>query len=212
MKIKDLSNTKNKEIEHNRASITLRFTLIALILILSCYYLWVLYKAVTPNVSSAYKAYYIKTQTLFWQPNKPNLSLNIPSSLDVTKKSPYLSRKGWDKNADNGYRQLNSSGGLYFTLPFILKKNIKVTLTLASPLTSPVHFSMNKWQGVFTPQKRANIVEAEIPIVAFKTNHALQFLQFNTSTPLLLKNVKISFTTLNAISHKKSIPLIQTSS
>ena len=104
MKIKDLSNTKNKEIKYNRASITLRFTLIALILILSCYYLWVLYKAVTPNVSTAYKAYYIKTQTLFWQLNKPNLSLNIPSSLDVTKKSPYLSRKGWDKNADNGYR------------------------------------------------------------------------------------------------------------
>ena len=54
MKFKDLSNTKNKEIEYNRASITLRFTLIALILILSCYYLWVLYKAVTPNVSTAY--------------------------------------------------------------------------------------------------------------------------------------------------------------
>lgn len=212
MKIKDFGDAKNKEIEYDRASKTLRFTLIALILVLSCYYLWVLYKAVTPNVSTAYKAYYIKTQTLFWQSNKPNLSLDIPSSLDVTKNSPYLSRKGWNKIANNGYRQLNSSGGLYFTLPFILKKNIKVTLTLASPLTSPLHFSMNKWKGVFTPQKRANIVEAEIPMVAFKTNHALQFLQFNTSTPLLLKNVKISFTALKAISHKNSIPLIQTSS
>ena len=49
----------------------------------------------------------------------------------------------------------------YFTLPFILKKNIKVTLTLASPLTSPVHFSMNKWKGVFTPQKRARSIASE---------------------------------------------------
>ena len=48
---------------------------------------------------------------------------------------------------------------VYFTIHM---KKYQGNSDSASPPTSPVHFSMNKWKGVFTPQKRASIVEAEI--------------------------------------------------
>ncbi|MCG3862948.1 MULTISPECIES: riboflavin synthase subunit alpha [unclassified Photobacterium] len=181
----------------SRSSTILRITLITLIAILSCYYLWVLYKAVTPNVSIAYKAYYIKTQTLFWQPKEPDLALSIPSSLDLTTKVPYLSRKGWSKKADNGVRLLNNTGGLYFTLPLKVKEDVKVSITLTSPLSSPLHFTVNQWHGAFSSTKQSNVFDAIIPASAFKSGDSLQTFQVNVLTPLAFKLMDFSFLSLS---------------
>ncbi|KJF82456.1 riboflavin synthase subunit alpha [Photobacterium angustum] len=193
----------------SHSSTTLRITLLTLITILSCYYLWVLYKAVTPNVSIAYKAYYIKTQTLFWQPKEPDLALNIPSSLELSTKVPYLSREGWNKDADNGARLLTNTGGFYFTLPNKVKQDVKVSITLASSLSSPLHFSVNQWHGVFTSTKQTNVFDAIIPASAFKSGDTLQTLQINTLTPLAFKLVDFSFLSLSKNdSHQATTPIL----
>ncbi|PSV27284.1 riboflavin synthase subunit alpha [Photobacterium sp. GB-56] len=191
----------------NHSCTTLRITLITLITILSCYYLWVLYKAVTPNVSIAYKAYYIKTQTLFWQPKEPNLALKIPSSLELSTKVPYLSRAGWNEDADNGARLLTSTGGFYFTLPHKVKQKVKVSITLASSLSSPLHFSVNQWHGVFAPTKQSNVFDAIIPASAFKSGDTLQTLQIKALTPLAFKLVDFAFLSKND-SHQATKPTI----
>lgn len=198
--------------QKSHSSTSLRITLITLITILSCYYLWVLYKAVTPNVSIAYKAYYIKTQTLFWQPKEPDLALNIPSSLELSTKVPYLSRKGWNKDADNGARLLTNSGRLYFTLPHKVKQDVKVSITLASSLASPLHFTVNQWDGVFASTKQPNVFDAIIPASAFKSGDILQTLQINTLTPLAFKLVNFSFLSLSNNDSHQATPTYASSS
>ena len=175
------------------SSKTLRIMLIALIAILSCYYLWVLYKAVTPNVSIAYKAYYIKNQTLFWQPKQSKLALTIPSSLDMATKMPYLSRAGWEKGADNNARLLNSTGGLYFTVPKVERKNIYLTVSLATPLSTPLNIILNQWTGVLTPTAQANKLVASIPYSALMRGDALQHLTIDVASPIAVKHIDFSY-------------------
>ncbi|WP_318453181.1 riboflavin synthase subunit alpha [Photobacterium leiognathi] len=190
----DIANDAIKA-DSNQASSskTLRITLIALIAILSCYYLWVLYKAVTPNVSIAYKAYYIKNQTLFWQPKQPTLALTIPSSLDMATKVPYLSRAGWEEDTDNNARLLHSTGGLYFTVPKAEQKNIHLTVSLSTPLSTPLNIHLNQWTGVLTPTTQANTLVASIPYNALITGDALQHFTIDTASPIAIKNIDFSY-------------------
>ena len=190
----DIANDAIKA-DSNQASSskTLRITLIALIAILSCYYLWVLYKAVTPNVSIAYKAYYIKNQTLFWQPKQPKLTLSIPSSLDVATRVPYLSRAGWAEDANNNARLLSSNGGLYFTLPKAEKKNIHLTVNVSTPLSTPLNIHLNQWTGVLTPTTQANTLVASIPYNALMAGDALQHFTIDPPSPIAIKHIDFSY-------------------
>ena len=201
----DASSTVSPSSQQHRP--ILRILLIGLLIVLSGYYIWVLYKAITPNVSLAYKAYYIKNQTLYWQPKQPNLTLAIPSNLNVTNNIPNLSRAGWSFDTDNKMRELTQQGGLYFTLSATPTDNIIITFTLAKaqqPI-KPLTFIFNHHQGTLLPQDQGKTLIAQLPKQQFlPTSQQLQ--AFILTTPTALQVTTINLTTANvntlSLSHK----------
>ena len=192
----DASSTVSPSSQQHRP--ILRILLIGLLIVLSGYYIWVLYKAITPNVSLAYKAYYIKNQTLYWQPKQPNLTLAIPSNLNVTNNIPNLSRAGWSFDTDNKMRELTQQGGLYFTLSATPTDNITITFTLAKaqqPI-KPLTFIFNHHQGTLLPQDQGKTLIAQLPKQQFlPTSQQLQ--AFILTTPTALQVTAINLTTAN---------------
>ncbi|MCP4956685.1 hypothetical protein [Photobacterium aquimaris] len=180
----------------------LRILLISLLVVLSGYYVWVLYKAITPNVSLAYKAYYIKNQTLYWQPKQPNLALTLPSTLNTTNNVPNLSRAGWSFNTRNHMRQLSQQGGLYFTLPNEPTTNVKITFTLAKtqqPL-KPLTFTFNHHQGTLLPQTQGNTLVAQLPKQQFlAASQQLQSFILTTPTPLQVTAISLTPTNVDTL-------------
>ena len=192
----DASSTVSPSSQQHRP--ILRILLIGLLIVLSGYYIWVLYKAITPNVSLAYKAYYIKNQTLYWQPKQPNLTLAMPSNLNVTNNIPNLSRAGWSFDTDNNMRELTQQGGLYFTLSATPTDNITITFTLAKaqqPI-KPLTFIFNHHQGTLLPQDQGKTLIAQLPKQQFlPTSQQLQ--AFILTTPTALQVTAINLTTAN---------------
>ena len=84
-------------------------------LALSGFYLYVLYLAKHPNVSMAYRMYYIEQKTRIWDRNQ-SLAY-IPGTEMVLNKyrdrSPYLSRAGWYIPKEDG------SGTVFFFFFFL---------------------------------------------------------------------------------------------
>lgn len=179
-----------------------RVLLIALLVVLSGYYIWVLYKAITPNVSIAYKAYYIKNQTLYWQPKQPNLALKLPSKLKTTNNVPNLSRAGWSFDTSNNMRELAQQGGLYFTLPTTPTTNIKITFTLAKAQQQikPLPFTFNHHQGTLLPQEQGKTLIAQLPKQQFlPTSQQLQTFILTTPTPLQVTTISLTPTNVDAL-------------
>ena len=83
-----------------------KFGFLAAILALSGFYLYTLYLAAHPNVSLAYKLYYLEGKTRFWEHNS-----------SMTKPSRFLSSEGWAKKPSEQGTELSGQGGLYFVLP-----------------------------------------------------------------------------------------------
>ncbi|MFV0486438.1 MAG: riboflavin synthase subunit alpha [Vibrio fluvialis] len=173
-------------------SYRIQTALLVLIVILSCYYLWVLYKAVTPNVSVAYKAYYIKRQTLYWDANKPNLQLPIPCRLSIDSNSPYLSRQGWSSEVFEHSRQLISQGGLYFTVAKLVVMPVTLTLILAHPASVPIHVAFNQWHGTLVPSPaQRRVLTLQLPANAFFEPKKMQQLTFLNPEPLVVQQINI---------------------
>ncbi|MBY3786893.1 riboflavin synthase subunit alpha [Photobacterium carnosum] len=190
-----VSSTVTRPTQQHKQS-TLRAVLISLLVVLSGYYVWVLYKAITPNVSLAYKTYYIKNQTLYWQPKQPNLTLAIPSNLNVTDKIPNLSRAGWSFDTDNKMRELTQQGGLYFTLASAPTTNVKIKFTFAKTQSQlkPLTFTFNHHQGML--QAQGNTLVAQLPQQQFFPT-AQQLQTFIVTTPIPLQVTTISLTPMN---------------
>lgn len=181
----------------------LRILLIGLLVVLSGYYIWVLYKAITPNVSLAYKTYYIKNQTLYWQPKQPNLALALPTTLETTSNIPNLSRAGWNIDANNNMRELTQQGGLYFTLPTAPTANVTITFTLAkAPLQlKPIAFTFNHYQGSLLPQDQGKTLTAQLPKQQFLSSpQQLQSLILTVPTPLQVTSINLTPIDTNTLS------------
>jgi hypothetical protein len=96
-----------------------KFIFILTFLALSAFYLYVLYLAKHPDVSMAYRMYYLEKKTRIW--NRNQTLAYIPGTLmDLTnerERCSYLSRDGWDiPEKDGSGSPFDGKGGLYFTL------------------------------------------------------------------------------------------------
>lgn len=188
----DVSSTMTQSQQQKQSA--LRILLISLLVVLSGYYVWVLYKAITPNVSLAYKAYYIKNQTLYWQPKQPNLALVLPSHLNVTNNVPNLSRAGWSFDTNNNMRELTQQGGLYFTLPTTPTTDVTVSFTLAKTQQQikPITFTFNHHVGTLLPQAHGKTFVAQLPKQQFlPTSQQLQTLILTTPIPLQVTTISL---------------------
>ncbi|HIF9057307.1 TPA: riboflavin synthase subunit alpha [Photobacterium damselae] len=171
---------------------SIRLILLTLIAVLSCYYLWVLYKAATPNVSIAYKTYYIKQQNLYWDIDNPDLSLSIPKRLKVEQNLPFLSRQGWSKDVIDHARQLESQGGLYFTVNQAIEQPIELTIDLTTPVTQSIDITVNQWHGTLQPSiSQPNHLTTIIPTTAFLAPKAVQQLTVLNSKPLSVQQITL---------------------
>ncbi|CEO39536.1 hypothetical protein [Photobacterium kishitanii] len=198
----DVSSTVTLSLQQKQKQPVLRVLLIALLVVLSGYYIWVLYKAITPNVSLAYKAYYIKNQTLYWQPKQPNLTLKLPIKLKVTDNVPNLSRAGWSFDTSNNMRELTQQGGLYFTLPTAPAANIKITFTLAKAQQQikPLSFTFNHHQGTLLPQAQGKTLVAQLPKQQFlSASQQLQTFILTTPTPLQVTTISLTPTNVDTL-------------
>ncbi|HHQ4797928.1 hypothetical protein ACK36B_04380 [Aeromonas veronii] len=93
-----------------------KFGFLTAILALSGFYLYTLYLAAHPNVSLAYKLYYLEGKTRFWEHNS-SMTYQPGNELNLTKPSRFLSSEGWAKKPSNEGTLLSGQGGLYFVLP-----------------------------------------------------------------------------------------------
>ncbi len=96
---------------------TLKALIILAICGLSAYYLAVLYLATHPQVSYAYRLYYLEMKTRFWNRNQ-TLAYVPGTRFDmVNDRAWILSRPGWSLPKDDGSgSEFSGAGGLYFTL------------------------------------------------------------------------------------------------
>lgn len=93
-----------------------KFGFLTAILALSGFYLYTLYLAAHPNVSLAYKLYYLEGKTRFWEHNS-SMTYQPGHELNLTKPSRFLSSEGWAKKPSDEGTLLSGQGGLYFVLP-----------------------------------------------------------------------------------------------
>ncbi|MCD9461509.1 hypothetical protein [Photobacterium phosphoreum] len=199
----NVSSTVTQSLQQQPKQPALRILLIGLLVVLSGYYIWVLYKAITPNVSLAYKAYYIKNQTLYWQPKQPNLALTLPSKLETINNVPNLSRAGWSFDTNNNLRELTQQGGLYFTLPTAPTANVTITFTLATApqQIKPLAFTFNHYQGTLLPHAQGKTFVAQLPKQQFlSTPKQLQTFILTTPTPLQVTTISLAATKADTLS------------
>ncbi|MGL4715960.1 MAG: hypothetical protein ACRCWL_08660, partial [Aeromonas sp.] len=93
-----------------------KFGFFAAIMALSGFYLYTLYLAAHPNVSLAYKLYYLENKTRFWEHNS-SMTYQPGNELNLTKPSRFLSSEGWASKPSSQGTLLTGQGGLYFVLP-----------------------------------------------------------------------------------------------
>jgi hypothetical protein len=128
---------------------SVKFFFILTFLALSAFYLYVLYLTKHPDVSMAYRMYYLDKKTHIW--NRNQTLAYIPGTLmDLTnerERCPYISREGWDiPETDGSGSPFTDKGGLYFTLhqePGALK--FQGTLTTKSANTELSVSIGEKW-------------------------------------------------------------------
>jgi len=93
-----------------------KFGFLTAIMALSGFYLYTLYLAAHPNVSLAYKLYYLEGKTRFWEHNS-SMTYQPGNELNLTRPSRFLSSAGWATKPSTKGTELSGQGGLYFVLP-----------------------------------------------------------------------------------------------
>ncbi|WP_299490965.1 hypothetical protein [uncultured Shewanella sp.] len=87
------------------------------VLVLSLFYLTVLYLSFRPNVSPAYAEYYIHNRTMFYRQSTPNILIPMDKLLTVKMLEPYFSRDGWSKKLiKSGTALFSGKASLLFNL------------------------------------------------------------------------------------------------
>jgi hypothetical protein len=98
---------------------TVKFFFILMFLTLSAFYLYVLYLTKHPNVSMAYRMYYLEQKTHIWSRNQTLAYIpeTVMDLMNERERCPYISREGWDIPEKNGSGSpFSGKGGIYFTL------------------------------------------------------------------------------------------------
>lgn len=174
----------------------LKAFIILTVLILSAYYLAVLYLAAHPNVSYAYRLYYLEMKTRFWNRNQ-TLAYIPGTRFDFTKERPWiLSRQGWSLPKDDGTgSEFLGQGGLYFTLhrePGPLRLEAEVRALKAN---TQLTFSVGeRWHSELTlPHKGAYRIQVPIPANLFIADPIqVNYIAMTGSHPVRFQSLQIS--------------------
>ncbi|WP_338164129.1 hypothetical protein [Vibrio sp. 10N] len=163
-----------------------------LLILLSFYYLWVLYLAAHPNVSTAYRTYYIEKKTRYW--GRENTELIWPESgvVEVKQTSPFLSRQGWAPKPGRDGRKLVHNASLYFNFDKPLQHPVRVKLTLSQSITEPVYVSVNGGRKIMLMPLEVNSLETNLPASAFMQQRSIQQVDFETDASLRVDQVVIA--------------------
>ena len=170
--------------------------IILTVLILSAYYLVVIYLAAHPNVSYAYRLYYLEMKTRFWNRNQ-TLAYIPGTRFDFTKERPWiLSRQGWSLPKDDGTgSEFLGQGGLYFTLhrePGPLRLEAEVRALKAN---TQLTFSVGeRWHSELTlPHKGAYRIQVPIPANLFIADPIqVNYIAMTGSHPVRFQSLQIS--------------------
>jgi hypothetical protein len=177
-----------------------KFGFIAAILALSGFYLYTLYLAAHPNVSLAYRLYYLEGKTRFWEHNS-SMTYRVGNELNLTKPSRFLSSEGWSKKPSEQGTQLTGQGGLYFLLPKQGESSADQNdLTVRARINSPEAGALLKvamGHDFVTTIKLAkaglNEINFQLPGEALSQDpKQLNFLALSTATPLNVESVQLS--------------------
>lgn len=174
-----------------------KFGFLAAILALSGFYLYTLYLAAHPNVSLAYKLYYLEGKTRFWEHNS-SMTYQPGNELNLTKPSRFLSSEGWAKKPSAEGTQLSGKGGLYFVLP--KQQAQPEQLTIQARINSPEAGTLLKvalGHDFTTTVKLAkagiNEIRLNLPGESLTTDpkHP-NFLALSAPTPLNVQSVRLT--------------------
>ncbi|TXH61731.1 MAG: hypothetical protein E6Q86_07925 [Tolumonas sp.] len=177
---------------------SVKFLFILTFLALSAFYLYVLYLAKHPDVSMAYRMYYLEKKTRIWDRNQ-SLAYIPGVLMDLTnerERCPYLSREGWDIPEKDGSGSLFSgAGGLYFTLhrePGVLKFEGTLTAKKAdTELTIKVSDKFSK--TVKFNDAGVQTFELTLPSGLFIADPAeANYLSLQSNNPIMFKSFKLS--------------------
>jgi hypothetical protein len=83
--------------------------------LLAAFYLFVIYLALHPNVSSLYRAYYIDKDLKYWNHGE-GIHYELGQKLDFATRLPYLSREGWSSPESQGTWSKGAFGRLLLEL------------------------------------------------------------------------------------------------
>ena len=174
----------------------LKAFIILTLLGLSAYYLAVLYLAAHPNVSYAYRLYYLEMKTRFWNRNQ-TLAYIPGTRFDFTKERPWiLSRQGWSlPKYDGTGSEFLGQGGLYFTLhrePGPLRLEAEVRALKAN---TQLTFSVGeRWHSELTlPHKGAYRIQVPIPANLFIADPIqVNYIAMTGSHPVRFQSLQIS--------------------
>lgn len=176
---------------------SLKFLFILTFLGLSAFYLYVLYLAKHPNVSMAYRMYYLEQKTRIW--NRNQSLAYIPGTLmDLTtyrQRCPYLSREGWDiPKEDNTGTVFSGSGGLYFTLHAIPNQLVFEGELQSLKDNTTLSFSAGNWQQTVHFEKAGKqSFKVEIPEGIFISDpESPNYISFKSNNNLFFQTMKIS--------------------
>ncbi|NOI23224.1 hypothetical protein [Vibrio mediterranei] len=176
----------------------LRIGLIAILIALSGYYLWVLYLAATPNVTVGYQTYYIDKATLFWGKDNNNLVLPLSGIIEPGEQSPFISREGWnydlhtelERNKNEG-RRLVHSGGVYFNFDQNPSHSVYVKIDLAKSITEPVYVSIDGEHKTRLEPVGLLSLAATLPATNIDAARPIQYMQFETPASLTVTKITI---------------------
>jgi hypothetical protein len=170
----------------------LRPFVFALFITLSLYYVWVLYLAVHPNVSTAYQTYYIDKKTRYW--GQENIDLIWPEmgTINVAEPSPFLSRQGWESLPQREGRELVHDASLYFNFEKTPHSPVRIKISLNQSITEPVYISANQGRKVMLMPLELNSLETTLPASVFLRAQPIQQLRFETDASLNVRQVTIT--------------------
>lgn len=166
---------------------------IAVLVMLSCYYLWVLYLAATPKVTPAYKTYYINTDTLYWGKDNHELAIDKQQVIDVTTKTPFISREGWDRVAKDNQRGLSNNAGLYFSLGQSQITKLKLQLTLTKPPHKPLPIvaKLDDQSAAQLIWLDSHTLQAEFDLSNDKRSDTIHHIQFTLADTLSVSKISL---------------------
>ncbi len=177
---------------------SVKFIFILTFLGLSAFYLYVLYLAKHPDVSMAYRMYYLEKKTRIWDRNQ-SLAYIPGTLMDLTnerERCPYLSREGWSiPEKDGSGSAFAGTGGLYFSLHRVPGElTFEGTLT-ANAADTELKISVgDKWsQTVKFDKAGSQKFEISLPAGLFIADPAEpNYLSLQSNHPIMFKTFKLS--------------------